>query len=53
MNGNRKIVLQDGRELYGKSFGAERDTVCELVFNTSMVGYRRSFPIRPIRISSL
>lgn len=40
MNGNRKIVLQDGRELYGKSFGAERDTVCELVFNTSMVGYQ-------------
>ena len=40
MNDNRKIVLQDGRELYGKSFGAERDTVCELVFNTSMVGYQ-------------
>ncbi len=40
MNYNKKIVLQDGRELYGQGFGADRDTVCELVFNTSMVGYQ-------------
>lgn len=40
MKENRKIVLQDGRELYGQGFGADTDTVCELVFNTSMVGYQ-------------
>ncbi|MFR1517715.1 MAG: glutamine-hydrolyzing carbamoyl-phosphate synthase small subunit [Clostridia bacterium] len=40
MNYNKKIVLQDGRQFYGQSFGADRDTVCELVFNTSMVGYQ-------------
>ena len=40
MNHNRKIVLQDGREFYGTGFGSKRDAVCELVFNTSMVGYQ-------------
>ena len=40
MNHNRKIVLQDGREFYGTGFGAEKDNICELVFNTSMVGYQ-------------
>ena len=40
MNHNKKIVLQDGREFYGTGFGADKDAVCELVFNTSMVGYQ-------------
>ena len=40
MNYNRKIILEDGQEYYGFSFGAETDKVCELVFNTSMVGYQ-------------
>lgn len=40
MKYNKKIVLQDGRELYGYGFGADRDAVLELVFNTSMVGYQ-------------
>lgn len=35
-----KLVLQDGEEYYGYSFGAKRETVCEIVFNTSMVGYQ-------------
>ena len=37
---NKKIVLKDGREFYGQGFGADRDAICELVFNTSMVGYQ-------------
>lgn len=37
---DRKIVLEDGREYYGYGFGASCDRVCELVFNTSMVGYQ-------------
>ena len=35
-----KIVLADGSEYYGYRFGARADRVCELVFNTSMVGYQ-------------
>ncbi|MFI3303923.1 MAG: glutamine-hydrolyzing carbamoyl-phosphate synthase small subunit [Rikenellaceae bacterium] len=37
---NKKIVLENGREFYGYGFGADRDAVCEVVFNTSMVGYQ-------------
>ncbi len=37
---DRKIVLQDGAEYYGYGFGAECSAVCEIVFNTSMVGYQ-------------
>lgn len=37
---NRKIILQDGSEYYGYSFGDTEDAVCEIVFNTSMVGYQ-------------
>ncbi len=37
---NKKIVLENGREFYGYGFGADCDAVCELVFNTSMVGYQ-------------
>ncbi|MEE1281725.1 MAG: glutamine-hydrolyzing carbamoyl-phosphate synthase small subunit [Acutalibacteraceae bacterium] len=40
MNFNRKIILEDGREYYGYSFGNTDDKVCEIVFNTSMVGYQ-------------
>lgn len=36
----RKIVLEDGSVYYGKGFGADREVVAELVFNTSMVGYQ-------------
>ena len=34
------LVLQDGTTLHGQAFGAEADTVFELVFNTSMTGYQ-------------
>lgn len=37
---NKKIVLEDGQEYYGYGFGANKETICELVFNTSMVGYQ-------------
>lgn len=37
---NRKIVLEDGSEYVGCGFGADIDRVCEIVFNTSMVGYQ-------------
>ncbi len=37
---NRKLVLEDGTEFYGYGFGANRDTVAEVVFNTSMAGYQ-------------
>ena len=35
-----KIVLEDGSEYAGYRFGAAEDRVCEIVFNTSMVGYQ-------------
>lgn len=37
---NRKLILEDGNVYTGIGFGAEEDRVCELVFNTSMVGYQ-------------
>lgn len=37
---DRKIVLEDGSEYYGYGFGSNADRVCEIVFNTSMVGYQ-------------
>lgn len=40
MKYNRKIILENGQEYYGYGFGAMTDRVCELVFNTSMVGYQ-------------
>ncbi|HIZ11306.1 MAG TPA: glutamine-hydrolyzing carbamoyl-phosphate synthase small subunit [Candidatus Eubacterium faecavium] len=37
---NKKIVLENGSEFYGWGFGADREVVNEIVFNTSMVGYQ-------------
>ncbi|HJS17903.1 MAG TPA: glutamine-hydrolyzing carbamoyl-phosphate synthase small subunit [Anaerolineales bacterium] len=34
------LALEDGTILEGRSFGAETDSVFELVFNTSMTGYQ-------------
>ncbi len=36
----RKLILEDGSEFTGSGFGAEKNAVLELVFNTSMVGYQ-------------
>lgn len=35
-----KLILEDGSEYYGYRFGAEEERICEVVFNTSMVGYQ-------------
>ncbi len=40
MEYNRKLVMEDGAEYYGTGFGYTGDAVCEIVFNTSMVGYQ-------------
>ena len=37
---DRKIILEDGQEYYGYGFGADKETICEIVFNTSMAGYQ-------------
>ena len=37
---DRKLVLQNGLEFLGCGFGAQRDSISEIVFNTSMVGYQ-------------
>ena len=37
---DRKIILEDGSEYPGYGFGDLSDKVCEIVFNTSMVGYQ-------------
>jgi carbamoyl-phosphate synthase small subunit len=34
------LVLEDGTIIEGRAFGAETDSVFELVFNTSMTGYQ-------------
>ena len=36
----KKIVLENGMEFYGYGFGADREAINEVVFNTSMVGYQ-------------
>ena len=37
---NKKLVLENGTVFEGFGFGADRDGIAELVFNTSMVGYQ-------------
>ena len=37
---DRKLILEDGGEYPGFGFGADKDALCELVFNTSMTGYQ-------------
>src|SRR3989338_6260299 len=36
------LILADGTEFHGQSFGAQTDTDGEVVFNTGMVGYPES-----------
>ena len=35
-----KLILEDGSEYFGYRFGAADERICEVVFNTSMVGYQ-------------
>ncbi len=37
---NRKLILENGEEYLGYSFGATEDRVFEVIFNTSVVGYQ-------------
>lgn len=37
---DKKIVLENGQEFYGYGFGADREVISELVFNTAMAGYQ-------------
>lgn len=37
-----KLILEDGSEFSGKSFGAEQSSAGEVVFNTAMTGYPES-----------
>ena len=37
---NRKLVLENGEVLEGIGFGSFKESISELVFNTSMVGYQ-------------
>ncbi len=37
---DRKLVLEDGSQYLGYGFGGKCDKVCEIVFDTSMVGYQ-------------
>lgn len=34
------LLLEDGTKYPGELFGAEREALGEVVFNTSMVGYQ-------------
>ena len=36
----KKLVLENGQEFYGVGCGADCRRVCEVVFNTSVVGYQ-------------
>ncbi|MBR5421214.1 MAG: glutamine-hydrolyzing carbamoyl-phosphate synthase small subunit [Lachnospiraceae bacterium] len=36
----KKLILEDGSEYVGLGFGADKDAVFEIVFNTSMAGYQ-------------
>ncbi len=37
---DKKIILENGKEFYGYGFGANKQAINEIVFNTSMVGYQ-------------
>lgn len=37
---NKKLILEDGTEYLGYSFGSHEEQVLEVVFNTSMAGYQ-------------
>lgn len=41
--GKRKLLFENGETFIGEGFGAEVDAVCEVVFNTSMVGYQEIY----------
>ena len=49
---DRKLILEDGSEYYGYGFGAEIESITEIVFNTASA-IRKLFQILRIRIRRL
>lgn len=41
--GKKKLIFENGEVFAGDGFGADRDAVCEVVFNTSMAGYQEIY----------
>ena len=41
---DKKLVLENGQEFYGYGFGADKEVINEIIFNTSMVGYQEVMP---------
>lgn len=39
----KKLIFENGAEFVGEGFGADVERVCEVVFNTAMVGYQEVF----------
>ena len=40
MDFNKKLILENGEKYPGFGFGSDSEKLCEIVFNTSMVGYQ-------------
>lgn len=36
----KKLVFENQETFYGEGFGADKEAVCEVMFNTSMAGYQ-------------
>lgn len=47
------LVLEDGSVYEGTAHGAFKETVCEVVFNTSMTGYLEILTDPPMRVRAL
>ena len=50
---NVTLVLNDGTEFHGKSFGYDKPVAGEVVFNTAMMGYPESLPTLPMQVKCL
>jgi carbamoyl-phosphate synthase small subunit len=37
---DKKIIFENGKSFIGNGFGSDREAICEVVFNTSMIGYQ-------------
>ena len=44
------LILEDGTVLTGESFGAAKEVISEVVFNTSMTGYLEILQIHLLRL---
>ncbi len=47
------LALEDGRVFRGKGYGAKGECYGEVVFNTSITGYRKFSPTLPTQDRSL